>query len=509
MRARLPPGLRRPALAQLYAYITRPYAHFDEQRQRFGDVFTIRLPGIGEQVVVGAPDALKELLTGSYDAYARDAAGLGFLLGGSALIFQHDQRHRELRNLMTPPFQGERMRAYGPVMARVTDEVLAARTPGLAAPIQREMQEITVRVILHCVFGMEDEARLARLKQLFTDFFDNMLTPAAFLAAQLLSGERLLRGLEWLGAAQRATPPAAERPLSRLPLKRQADRLGAIDALLFEEIERAQDEARGRHPTTPERQDILAMLVRARDQRGVSLTRAELRDQLMMLLLGGHETTANSLCWALYELARRPDVVAEIRSEQRRVFGDVFDARRVRELPYLGAVIQESMRLSPIAVGMARRLKQPLRVSGHELAPGTVVIPSFYLAQRHPSLWERPNEFDPTRFLNKKAAAIAHFPFGAGVWRCLGAAFADYEMRVVLSRLLQRYDVVLAPSERALPLLKGVTITPRTGLSLRLYPLRQAERLDAAGRAGERAAPPARDEQRAIDDADATGARGA
>jgi cytochrome P450 len=461
MRTGLPPGLKRPAFFQLLGYVTRPFAHFDEQQRRFGDVFTIRLPGIGPQVVVGSPDDLKALISGSYEVYERDAAGLAFLLGNHALIFQQGQRHRELRNLMTPPFQGDRMRGYGPAMMRVTDQVLASRDSARASPIQREMQEITLRVILHCVFGLNDGPRLTRIEELFTSFFDGMLNPWAFAASLLVSGERVMKGLTWLGESQRRSPPGLERPLSRLPIKRQADRLGAIDALLFDEIDRAQRDGAGR-------QDILALLVRARDERGISLSRDELRDQLMMLLLGGHETTANSLCWTLYQLAMRPDVVAQIRRERRALFPGGFDPLRARELSYLGAVIQESMRLSPIAVGMARRLKHAMKLAGHDVPAGTVVVPSFYLAQRHPGLWSDPREFDPTRFLNKKVPPLANFPFGAGVWRCLGAAFADYEMRVVLSRLLDRFELELPPEEHAHPVLKGVTITPRGGLLLGL-----------------------------------------
>lgn len=458
----LPPGLKRPALLQLIAYVTRPFEHFTEQQARFGDVFTVRLPGLGAQVIVASPEGIKALVTGSYEAFDREADTIRFLIGGRALIFQQGVQHRQLRNSMTPPFHGDRMRAYGPVMKRVTDDVLAARSPGAATPIQREMQEITVRVILHCVFGLSEGPRFDRLKTLLVEFVDGMLTPWAFLGSLLVTGSGVLSILERLGNAQRAQRPETAPPLSRLPLKRQADRLGAIDAILFDEIARCEAEPN-------EREDILALLVRAGHAQGAPFDRQQLRDQLIMLMIAGHETTANSLCWTLFYLARHPEVVASLRREQQSVFPAGFDALRARELPLMGAVIQESMRLSPIAIGVARRLKSDVTLGEHTLEAGTVVIPSSYLAQRDARIWDQPERFDPARFMGKKATMAAHFPFGAGVWRCLGAAFADYEMRVVLSQLLTHYDLELVSQTRPQGLLKGVTITPQGGLPLRLH----------------------------------------
>lgn len=463
MKAVLPPGPRRPAVFQLASYVSQPFQHFDSLYERFGDVFTIRLPGTGSQVVVGSQAGLKQLVTGSYETFEREANTLRFLLGGNALIFMDGLRHRQMRNLMTPPFQGDRMRSYGPIMAEVTDHVLAARDHQRALPIQPDMQDITLRVILHCVFGLREGPRFERMRKLLTTFLNGMFDPFTYSASLLLSGTRVLNGLERLGDAQRHAPTDAPPKASELPILRVADALGAIDAVLFEEIERCRQ-------TREERVDILSLLASARDESGNGLSRSELRDQLIMLLVAGHETTANSLCWGLYHLAQRPDVVAEIRSEQTRVFGTGFDAQRVRDLTYLGAVVQETLRLTPIALGVARKLKQELTIEGHTLPAGTVVVPCNYLAQRDPRVWEAPRRFDPTRFLGKKPPVSAHFPFGLGVWRCLGAAFAEYEMRVVLSRLLAHYDVELAPEERGRPLLKGVTIAPATGLVVRLRP---------------------------------------
>ncbi len=460
---RSPPGPRRPSVLQLLSYVTDPFTHFDKLAARYGDVFRVRLPGVGEQFIVGSPEGVRALTTGNYDTFEREAGSLRFLLGGNALIFLDGLGHRMLRNVMTPPFQGDRMRAYGPVMLRVTEEILASRPQHSTGPIQPDMQEITLRVILHCVFGLDSGPRFERMKALMVEFLDHMFDPRTFAAALVLSGERVLSVLETLGTRQREATPDSAPALSRLPIQRTADLLGAIDAMLFEEIERARrdDDAR---------QDILSLLVRVRSEDGELLSRNQLRDQLFMLLLAGHESTSNSLCWALYQLAQRPDVLAEIRREHAAVFKGAFDPLRARELPYLGAVIQETMRLMPIAVGVARRLKHDMQIEGYTLPKGSVAIPCAYLAQRDARVWDRPLEFDPTRFLNKKVSMAAHFPFGAGVWRCLGAAFADYEMRVVLATLLERFDLEVQPDEQARPLLKGVTIAPASGMRMRLRP---------------------------------------
>lgn len=461
MRAAVPPGPKRPPVFQLLSYVTDPFEHFDRLKARFGDVFRVRLPGVGEQFIVGSPEGIKALTTGSYETFEREASSLRFLLGGNALIFLDGLGHRQLRNIMTPPFQGDRMRGYGPAMLRVTEEALAARAKDSAGPIQPDMQEITLRVILHCVFGLDSGPRFERMKQLMVEFLDHMFDPRTFVASLLLSGERVLSLLEALGTRQRNAVPDHAPALSRLPIKRTADLLGAIDAMLFEEIERGRRAGEGR-------EDILSLLVQVRDEHGQLLSREQLRDQLFMLLLAGHESTSNSLCWALYQLSHRPDVLAEIRREHAQVFPNGFDPLRARELPYLGAVIQETMRLMPIAVGVARKLKHDMQIDGYTLPKGSVAIPCAYLTQRDPRVWERPLHFDPARFLQKKIGMASHFPFGAGVWRCLGAAFADYEMRVVLAALLERYDLEVPADERAQPLLKGVTIAPASGLRIRL-----------------------------------------
>jgi cytochrome P450 len=210
------------------------------------------------------------------------------------------------------------------------------------------------------------------------------------------------------------------------------------------------------------------MLLRIRFEDGSAMSREELLDQLLLLLLGGYETTSMSLCWAVHCLVQHPEALARVRAELADVMGDGFDPARVRDLHYLGAVIHESMRLYPIAIGISRKLRAPQRISGKDLPAGAIVMASIYLIHRNPALWPEPEQFKPERMLDKRPPAWQLFPFGGGAWRCLGAAFAEHEMRIVLARLLTAYDVAIAPGVTVRAVQRGITVGPEGGLPVRL-----------------------------------------
>jgi cytochrome P450 len=251
-----------------------------------------------------------------------------------------------------------------------------------------------------------------------------------------------------------------------------ADRVGAIDAILFDEIERCRrlsDAERSR------RHDILSLLVAARYEDGSTLSDEALRDHLMTLLIGGHETTATSLCWALYCALSNPGTIEKMRDEVRTVMGEGFDPSQVKQLSYISAVVNESMRLYPIAWGVPRQLKREMRIGGRILPAGQLCSASIFHTQRDPRVWESPDQFRPERFLAAKASVYTFFPFGAGVWRCLGAQFAEYEMRVVLARIVQTFDLELASEAPIKPLMRGFTIAPSEGLPVRVHRRRSVE----------------------------------
>jgi cytochrome P450 family 110 len=217
---------------------------------------------------------------------------------------------------------------------------------------------------------------------------------------------------------------------------------------------------------------VLATLLQARFDDGAGMGRDELREQLLLLLLGGYETTSISLCWTVHCLLQRPETLARVRAELKTVMGEgPIDVSRVRELTYLGAAISESMRLYPIASGVSRRLRVPMRLGGRDVKAGEIVMACIYLTHRDPAIWTDPETFEPGRMLEQRPKPWQMFPFGSGVWRCLGAAFAEHEMRIVLAELCARFDLEHeGPPVRAVQ--RGITVGPSAGLRVRVTGVR-------------------------------------
>jgi cytochrome P450 len=324
----LPPGPKLPAVAQLVAMSADPYGFFERCQARYGDVFTVRLPGQPPTVIVSDPEAVRSLVTGGYDDVSRFAEAIRFLLGDHSVIFLQDTAHRETRRLMVPPFHGERMRAYGNDMARITDDVLAPLRDGERRSFHQDMQVVTLRTILRCVFGITEERRLVELGRLIVEHLESMMTPWFFGATLIFSGPRVRELLRAWGDPVRR----GERSPSRLPLRAMADRVGAIDAMLFEEIARCR---RLSEDERAARTDILSMLVGARFDDGSAMADDALRDHLMTLLIGGHETTATALAWVLDDAMKKPGTIARMRDEVAAVMKGGFDPGKVKELAFV------------------------------------------------------------------------------------------------------------------------------------------------------------------------------
>jgi cytochrome P450 len=241
-----------------------------------------------------------------------------------------------------------------------------------------------------------------------------------------------------------------------------------VDALLFEEIRRR------RAAPDDGRTDILSMLVAARDEAGQPMTEQELRDELMTLLLAGHETTATALAWAVYHVLRHPDVLVRLRRELDEVIGDeaLTDAH-LPKLRYLDAVVKETLRLTPVIPMVGRKLRTPMRICGYDMPAGTVLVPSSYLTHRRPDVWSDPERFDPTRFVDAKADPYAFYPFGGGTRRCIGAAFAMFEAKIVLAEVLRLCELELEPGYVATIAARAVTFAPKGGVRVRVRDRRQ------------------------------------
>jgi len=414
---------------QTVRFLRRPIEFAERCRERYGDAFTIRLPG-NPTVVISDPAAIKAL-------FARDATNtvssrrnslLAPLLGRNSLVLLNGPTHRARRKLMLPPFHGERMRAHRKTMREATERELATWAPGETVRLHPAMQRITLDVIMRAVFGVSERRR---------DELQSLLLTTLNIVRSPLSFTYSLPGLRHLPNAGRARSAVAR-----------------TNALLREEVAE-----RRRDPDLGERGDVLSMLVAARDENGQPLSDRELRDQLVTLLVGGHETTATALTWAFdYLLHHR--AVLDALGEELAQDGD----------EYLDAVIDETLRLRPVIPFIGRDVHDPADLAGLEVPAGTTVMPALYLAHTNPAHFDDPYAFKPERFLDG-AESFGWVAFGGGTRRCLGSSFAQFELETVISTVLR--SAALEPERPELePIARSnVTLTPRHGVPVRVRPL--------------------------------------
>jgi cytochrome P450 len=433
----LPPGPPDPPIVQTARWFASPFGYLEDNVRRYGDIFTARFYRFGTIVVLSSPAAIKQVFTGDPDVLH---AGEGNqivqpLLGDKSLLLLDGAAHLRERRLLLPPFHGERMGAYANVMRDLADVSLDDWPIGEPFAVHARMQQITLKVILRTVFGLDDKSRLGSQ---IAHMMDVLTHPARFIP--VLLGLNLFELAPWL-------------PSTRL--KRE------VDAALYQEIDR-----RRRHPLEGS-QDILSLLLAARHEDGQPMTDTELRDELMTLLVAGHETTATALAWAFERLAKNPEAATRLEDELGRAIGDgPVDPDALGGLEYLDAVVKETLRLRPIVPLVARRLKRPMEIGGFALPAEVIVEPCIYLVHRRPDLYPEPDRFKPERFVGKKPDPYEWLPFGGGTRRCLGMAFALYEMRVVLATILSRARLRPIDDRPAKPVRRGVTFAPEGGARL-------------------------------------------
>jgi cytochrome P450 len=418
-----PPGPRLPRLVQAARLTAEPYAWMTKRRERYGDIFSSSFPFFGRIVYVTAPELVKQVFSGSpevFHAGEANATVLGDALGENSLLTLDEGRHLSQRKLLLPPFHGQAVRRYAEVMAEVAARRVEEWPLGEPFALRPRMQTITLDVILRAVFGVREGERM--------DLFRERIPPLGELSTPL----------DWFSFMQRDLGGLS--PAARFR-KAQAK----VDELIYAEIadRRAALAANG----DGTRDDVLSLLLAARHEDGAPMTDVELRDELVTLLMAGHETTATGLSWAFERLLRNAPVL-------ERLLGALDDDE------YLDAVVKETLRVRPVVADVARVLKQPIVLAGYPLPAGTLVLAGITAVHMRPDLYPEPHEFRPERFLDGGAESYAWIPFGGGVRRCIGASFAQVEMRVVLREVLRRVTL-RAPSprpERAK--VKHVTVVP-------------------------------------------------
>jgi cytochrome P450 len=421
----LPPGPRAPRALQTARWIARPLAFLDDAARRYGDMFTLRIANEGTWVFLSHPDAVKQVFTGDPRLLHAGEANVVLLpvLGSHSVLLLDDDAHMAQRKLMLPPFHGERMRGYEETMAGVAAREIERLPAGEPLPAWPTMQSITLEVIMRTVFGVTDSERLERLGEALRGILAWGVDPRRMGLLAMLGPRRV---------ARLATMRAVLRP---------------ADELIYDEIR-----ARRRAPDLADRTDVLSLLLQARHEDDSEMSDVELRDELMTLLVAGHETSATALAWALDALTHHPAALERLREE--------IDAG---EDTYLDAVIKETLRLRPVIALVLRRLVEPMELGGRMLPAGVNVAPCIYLLHRRADVYDEPRAFRPERFLDSPPGTYTWIPFGGGVRRCLGASFAQFEMRVVLRELVSRLDIRAARPQPERRVRRAIVFAPSRG----------------------------------------------
>lgn len=438
----LPEGPKVSRFLRLIKFITQPVKYVEDFAKTYGDHFTIWGSKDTHIIYFSQPQALEQIFTADPKCFTSGVGngGLGFLLGDNSLILLDGDRHQRQRQLLTPPFHGERMRAYGEDIREITEQVSNQWNIGKPFNIRTSMQEITLRVILRVVFGLDEGQRFQELQHLLSSLLDFMGTP-------------LMSSAFFFGFLQKDL--GAWSPWGRvMRLIQQIDRL--IYALIAER----------RSETQQNRQDILSLMMAARYDNGQPMSDIELRDELMTLLVAGHETTASALTWAFYWIDQLPEVKEKLLQELD-IIGINSDPSSIAKLPYLTAVCQETLRIYPIVVnGVPRIVKSPIEITGYKIPEKNVIIPSIYLAHHRPEVYPNPKQFKPERFLERQFSPYEYLPFGGGNRRCIGLAFAQYEMKIVLATILSHFQVSLVNKRPVSPVRRGLTVAPPAGMQM-------------------------------------------
>ncbi len=429
-RQDLPPGPRYPAFIQGVGFWTRPLPYLERCRARYGKRFTIRLPTSPPFVMLSDPDEVKQVFTAPADVLhpGQGARVLEPVVGSNSVLLLDEGAHMEQRKLMLPAFHGEKMAALSGLMEEVAEREVGTWPRETGLELHPRMQRLTLEIILRAVFGLDPGPRLDALRD--------------GLGAMLAFGDRPI---------SLAPPPAdsmAAKVLERVgPFASFVRLQRKMDALLFELIEeRRRDEQ--------ERNDILAMLLDARREDGSPMSEQEVRDELMTLLVAGHETTASSLAWAFATLPRHPEILGRLTEEIDAGDDDT----------YLTATAQETLRRRPVLPNVGPRLvMRTVEVGGRTYDPGVCLVPNAYLLHHDPAIYPDPYAFRPERFLDEQPGTYTWIPFGGGRRRCLGASFAMVEMKLVLRAVLAACELRAGTDGAEVARRRNITIRPAHG----------------------------------------------
>ena len=420
----LPPKVELPRVVFMTRFMLHPDKLLDRAYREHGDFFHFVTPLERTMCVTANPETIKQVFRGDPEIFRAGEANamLGPLVGPHSTLLLDGAEHLRHRKLLLPPFHGERLREYGELMAEVAERHVSAWPKDRPFSAIESTQAITLEVIQRAVFGIEDGGRLDHVARLLRAVLDPMSNRWQMLTLMLA--------------------PSSWGP--RSPWGRFRRRVREADAAIYDEIR-----ARRADPDTAGRGDVMSLLLQARDEDGEPLSDKELRDELVTLLVAGHETTATSLAWTLERITRHPEVLARLEDDA--------------DGEYLDAVIKESLRLRPVVPAVARQLAEPVELGGYELPAGVSIVPSIYLTHRRPDIYPEPLAFKPERFVDSSPSNFEYLPFGGGVRRCLGASFAQFEMKIVLGTIMRHARVRAAEPGAERIRRRSITFAPSSG----------------------------------------------
>ena len=449
---KLPDGPKIPAFLQLIQWIANPLDYLDHCAKRYGDIFTLKLSGFRPFVFINNPQGIQEIFTADakkFDA-GRSNGIIRPLLGDNSLILLDGERHKRERKLLMPPFHREKVKSYAQLICQITQRVASQWQVNQPLVARTVMQDITLEVILHAVFGLSEGDHYQQIKPLLAGMLDMTGSP---LRSSMLFFNFLQQDL------------GAWSPWGKFLRRKQR-----IYDLLQAEIEerRSHPELKG--------DDILSLMLSAKDENGQSMTDDQLRDEMMTLLFAGHETTATALAWAFYWIHKLPHIKEKLLQEIDNL-GDNPDPMEVYRSPYLTAICQETLRIYPVVfIAFPRMAKSTVEIMGHQFDAGTMLTPCIYLVHHREDLYPEPKQFRPERFLEREYSPYEFIPFGGGNRRCLGYALAMLEMKLVIGTILSNYHLDLADNKPVIPQRRGLTIAPSNGVPLLMTGRRAAQR---------------------------------
>ncbi|MGK7955011.1 MAG: cytochrome P450 [Crocosphaera sp.] len=438
-----PKGIKRYGLQGTLNLIFRPLSTLESYRNRYGDIYSSpTFASFPPFITIGNAQGIEALFTADPELFNSGPTNAAFqsLLGSNSILQLDGKPHQKRRKLLTPSFHGQRLQSYGKIITDITQSVINHWQKGDVFSMRKITQEITLNVILQAVFGIDKDNDYDQLSQQISKYLDLFNSPLYTLALFL---------------------PGLQKDLGKWSLWGNfLHQKQKLYQLLSQQIEQ--------HKTLEDSEDILSLLLSATDENGEHLSESEITDELMTLLFAGHETTASSLAWAFYWLHSHPDSYHNLKDELNTINVDT-DPIEIAKLPYLSAVVSESLRIYPTGLfAFSRILQKPWEFMGYSLEKGMSLAPCIYLVHHHPDIYPNSKQFEPERFLNRQFSPYEFIPFGGSNRRCIGYALALYEMKLVLAKILKQVSLKLVNSQPILPVRRGFTMSPQGGVKMQV-----------------------------------------